>query len=541
MTKSYANIGPRGRQTPQSEQASANQKLNNAGGYTFTLDNFGRLERFLVLGTDAPTYYASSRELTLDAANSVSAAIKEDGIRAVDAIVDVSTNGRAYRNDAALFALAMACAADEDATRAYALTALPKVARIGTHLFHFADFVEQFRGWGRALRRAVGNWYLNNDVNKVAYQAIKYRQRDGWTHRDLLRLSHPKTSEADRRVVFDWICGRPVDQANLPSIITAFENAKDATVAETVDLIKNANLPREAIPTDMLNDRKVWEALFENMPMTAMLRNLGTMSSEKIDLFKPMSKFEQEVVARLSDQELLQKARIHPFGVLLALKTYAQGHGFRGNNSWKVNANIVSALEDAFKLSFKNVVPTGKRHLLALDVSGSMAFSNIMNTNITPREASAAMALITMKTEPVTHTVGFTSGGYATYGRRGAGADGITPLNIGRCSTVSGVVEKVSNLPFGGTDCAAPMLYAMKHDIEVDAFVIYTDNETWAGNIHPHEALRDYRKKMGIDAKLIVVGMTATEFTIANPNDPGMLDVVGFDANAPNVMADFVR
>lgn len=541
MTKSYANVGPRNRQTPQSEKASVNQKLNNAGGYTFTLDNFGRLERFLVLGTDAPTYYASSRDLTLSAANSVSEAIKEDGIRAVNAIVDVSVNGRAYRNDAALFALAMACAADEDATRAYALAALPKVARIGTHLFHFAEFVAQFRGWGRALRRAVAKWYTEADVDKIAYQAIKYRQRDGWTHRDLLRLSHPKTSEADRRVVFDWICGRPVDQANLPAIITAFENAKNATVAETVDLIKNANLPREAIPTDMLNDRGVWEALFENMPVTAMLRNLATMSNEKINLFKPMSDFEQEAVARLTNQEVLHKARIHPFGVLLALKTYAQGYGFRGNNTWNVNANIVSALEEAFELSFKNVVPTGKRHLLALDVSGSMSFSPIMNTNITPREGSAAMALITMKTEPVTHTVGFTSGGYATYGSRGAGARAVTPLNIGHCSTVQGVVSKVSNLPFGGTDCAAPMLYAMREGIETDVFVVYTDNETWHGNVHPHEALRDYRNKMGIDAKLIVVGMTATEFTIADPNDPGMLDVVGFDANAPNVMADFVR
>ena len=45
----------------------------------------------------------------------------------------------------------------------------------------------------------------------------------------------------------------------------------------------------------------------------------------------------------------------------------------------------------------------------------------------------------------------------------------------------------------------------------------------------------------GRRAKLIVVGMTATKFTIADPSDPGMLDVVGFDAAAPRVMADFAR
>jgi 60 kDa SS-A/Ro ribonucleoprotein len=35
--------------------------------------------------------------------------------------------------------------------------------------------------------------------------------------------------------------------------------------------------------------------------------------------------------------------------------------------------------------------------------------------------------------------------------------------------------------------------------------------------------------------------MTATEFSIADQNDPGMLDVVGFDTGSPNVIASFVR
>ena len=47
-----------------------------------------------------------------------------------------------------------------------------------------------------------------------------------------------------------------------------------------------------------------------------------------------------------------------------------------------------------------------------------------------------------------------------------------------------------SDLPFGGTDCALPMLYATRKRLPVDAFVVMTDNETWAGNIHPVEALR---------------------------------------------------
>jgi 60 kDa SS-A/Ro ribonucleoprotein len=102
-------------------------------------------------------------------------------------------------------------------------------------------------------------------------------------------------------------------------------------------------------------------------------------------------------------------------------------------------------------------------------------------------------------------------------------------------------VKAVSNLPFGGTDCALPMLHAMEKGLKVDAFVVYTDSETWAGNIHPVQALREYRTKTGIAAKLVVVGMVSNGFSIADPNDGGMLDVVGFDAAAPAVIADFIR
>ena len=102
-------------------------------------------------------------------------------------------------------------------------------------------------------------------------------------------------------------------------------------------------------------------------------------------------------------------------------------------------------------------------------------------------------------------------------------------------------VNAVSNLPFGRTDCALPMLHALEKGLKVDAFVVYTASETWAGKIHPVQALKEYRTKSGIPAKLVVVGMVSNGFSLADPDDVGMLDVVGFDAAAPAVIADFIR
>ena len=117
----------------------------------------------------------------------------------------------------------------------------------------------------------------------------------------------------------------------------------------------------------------------------------------------------------------------------------------------------------------------------------------------------------------------------------------MAPLSITATDSLADAMHKTHSLDFGGTDCALPMLDALGKKIPVDCFVILTDSETWAGPVHPAEALRKYRQEMGIPAKLVVVAMVANEFTIADPEDAGMMDVVGFDSAAPALIADFAK
>lgn len=94
----------------------------------------------------------------------------------------------------------------------------------------------------------------------------------------------------------------------------------------------------------------------------------------------------------------------------------------------------------------------------------------------------------------------------------------------------------------GATDCAQPMIFARQEQIPVDVFIVYTDSETWIGQQHPFEALKQYRAEMNCpDAKLIVCAMQSNGFTIADPDDPGMLDIVGFDSAAPQIIAQFAE
>lgn len=545
MTAAYAkHISTR--ETPQCEPIpGTDQVANSAGGFAFPVDDWTRLDRFLILGAEGGSYYATERTLTKENAEAVLRCLRSDGRRAVDRIATISKSGRAPKNDPAVFALALAASVTE--SKEYALDALPQVCRIGTHLFQFVEAVKEFRGRGRSLNSALRHWYVDKAPRDLAYQAIKYQQRGKWSHRDVLRLCKPKTDNESLNSVLHWITKGWPDVGTEPHPneslrkIWAMERAKRATdKGEIVRLVMDHDLPRECIPTEFLTEPAVWGALLDKMPMTAMVRNLATMT--RVGLLKPLASAVGLVSSRLRDQERLRKARIHPISLLVAMKAYSAGRGERGSNTWNPVSQVVDALNDAFYLAFGEVRPTGKRFLLALDVSGSMGSSMVAGVpNFSCREVSAAMSLVTAATEKNYHVIGFTGGGFKnSHGSIRHGGSGVEPLSISPRQRLDDVVKSISNLPMGRTDCALPMLYAAANRIEADAFIIYTDNETWCGDIHPCQALQQYRQRMGIPAKLVVMSCQANAFSIADPNDAGMLDVVGFDTAAPNVIADFV-
>ncbi|HEY0018173.1 MAG TPA: TROVE domain-containing protein [Longimicrobium sp.] len=531
--------------TPQSEPIpGSGQVPNSAGGYAWAINHWDRLDRFLVLGSEGGTYYVTERALTLQNAHAVAECLAQDGPRVVARVVEMSEGGRAPRNDPALFVLAMAAGLGDPDTRAAALAALPRVARTGTHLFHWLRYVRGFRGWGRGVRRAVAGWYTQKPARDLAYQLLKYPSRDGWSHRDALRLAHPRPSTDEQRVLFARAVSRTREPVEGEGAALALVRAADRLHAEEMDprqaanVIRDNRLTREMVPTHLLAHPVVWEALLEDMPLTALIRNLATMT--RVGLVAPGSRASHKVAERLRDADALRRTRVHPVQVLSALRTYASGRGVRGSGTWEPVAKVVDALDAAFYLAFGAVQPARKRIMLALDVSGSMGAARVLGMeHLSCREASAAMALVTAATEPEHFFTAFTAGSHPSM-HRGLNT-GLSALDISPRRRLDDVVQSISNIPFGGTDCALPMLEAERNRWMVDVFVVYTDNETWAGSIHPSQALRRYRERTGIAARLVVVGMASNGFSIADPDDAGMLDVVGFDAAAPQLIADFAR
>lgn len=506
---------------------------NLSGGLVHKITPETLLNRYLIMGFTSNKISTESKatEDPIDISEIIGL-IESRGPYVVDTIVHVSDSGRAKNNDPALKLLALCLTYGNTYTKRLAGDAVMKVVRTGTHLFHFVDFLNHYRGWGRAAKRAVASWYTGRTNNALTTQLLKYKQRDGWSHRDVMRLAHPKpprdneTASALYKYAvrgFDAVREHP----DLPGMVHVVEALPDMDEAGIIPAIRNFNITHEMLPTEMKNNPNVWKALIPNMGLTALLRNLNKITSLGI---LSDSNVLDTVIHKLVDEGGIRANRIHPLSVLIAWQAYGTGgqdSRFLSNLTWFPNQDILQALEVMFYSSFQFIIPSGKNHLLALDVSGSMGSNYCIGAPlISCAMASSVMAMATVRSEPNCRIMGF--------------SHQLVDLGITKEDTLNETLKKVMMRNFGGTDAGIPVDYALQHKLDIDCFSIYTDNETYAHRSVPSAQIKKYRGVMNKpDTKLVVCGMAVSNFSIADPNDFGMLDLAGFDAATPSIISDF--
>lgn len=530
MSKALKNVN-----THKTSQDTAvlgkNQVKNNAGGYVFRVTDEQRLQRFLIIGTDGGTFYASEKRLTDENTQFLVSLIERNEDLVAKETIAISKAGRAKQNSPAIFAAAALAQFGENKEQAREV--FNAVVRTGTHLFEYISYVKNLGGFGRAKRKTIASWYTGKSEDALAYQLVKYRQRSGWTHGDVLRQVHP---QGLNKSLASFALGRGVSK-DAPAMLHAFEDAQKAkNTADVVAVLKdNPRLPWEVVPTQFHKDLNVWKTLFENGSLsgTALLRNITRLA--RLDAFKDLS-FAVEVADKIKAD--VSTARIHPISYLVSVVTHKDGqmvrsngnYGFFGrtprNRDWTPSEVILDALDDAFYASFETVEPSGTPFYLGVDVSGSMGMPAV-GIDLSCAQVAGAMAMVIARTERASIIRGF------------AGGAQVADLGITSKTQLPEAMSAVHRHNFGTTDASLIMQDALNQGYKVHTFATITDNETWAGNIHPFQALKKYRRETGINARLVSLACSASDFTIADPSDAGMLDIAGFDASAPRIVSDF--
>lgn len=500
---------------------------NNAGGYVFKVNDNHILERFLLIGSEGGTFYVNEQKLTEKNATTIVNMIKSDGLNVLSKISELVS--RAPKRDPAIFILALTTTYGNQEVKNKAYTMIKEICKTSTHLFTFCQNIQNLRGWSRGLRKGVASFYTSKNPDQVAYQMVKYRQRNGWTHKDIIKLSHPATTNKKLNSLFSYaIAKEPLVAAKEfytdSNLVQAFESAqKVKELKDLIPLIKEFKLTWEMLPTSALNHGEILEALLEEMPMTAMIRNLNRMT--KAGIFESnMSDSTKLVVSRLTNVDLIKKAGLHPINILNSMKVYAQGRGDKGSLTWTPNQKIVDALEKTFELSFETVEKTNKNILVAVDISGSMNTGNVGKMSLSAKEIATALSLTLVKSEPSVDLIWFDTQAYKP--------------NVGARSSYEEVLKGTPN--GGGTDCSLAYSYALQSKHNYDAIVMLTDNETWAGKVHTIQLYERY-KKINPDCKHIVVGMVANEYSVLTDKDTNVLHVAGFDLAIPQLINNFIK
>lgn len=551
--------------TPQTKPIPGKSQVRNAaGGYVFGKDLWTKVEDFLILGTTGGTYYVSEDKLTDINVDVLYAAIAADGPRLVDLIVDVQASQppRAPKPRASIFALAIAAAQGDAATRQAVKEAFPLVIRTTDHLAQFFGYWKAQSGkttprgvapvTGRAMRTTLGSFFTVGSVHDVAFRALKARQRstpqgEAMALRDVLRVAHPSADDPGRRALLGWLAGKVSDEdarALVPDIDSFLAAQAVKSPSEAVAVIRERRVPWEFLPSEVLSSKDVWTELVSTIGLTALIRNLARMT--RIGTIAPFEAANQVVISRLTNAEALARARVHPMDLLLALKVYQSGQsnptmkmadGLFGRPSfdpartqrWTPVGPVVDALERAYELSFGHVEPSGRRLLVAVDSSGSMSGSQVYSGGSqlgSTYEIANMMAIMLARIEGANaHFIDVDTSVHASKVRPGASIPEIMRAHPGG----------------GGTNMSLPFIHATQHKLNVDGIVILTDNETWAGYNHPVQALNDYRRSVNKDARVIVVSMTPMGYSIMDGNDEGVLQVAGLDSSLPRLVTGFVR
>jgi 60 kDa SS-A/Ro ribonucleoprotein len=586
------------------EQQEQNTMTCVNESFVFNLSLKDYILRLLILGSSENKYDPRNKGLSVDNIKYIKTQITSGhGEEICNIVRDVYKEGRAPKQDATMMVIGLICRAEDVNIRKMGLQLLENFKTI-SHLYSWKKFHasienhatgQKSKGFGRAVKRQINDWILSyrGKPQDLAYQITKYMAREGWSFKNILQCTHVKTGTGDDRIFEEKEGTQPKHKSKVnkntsppteldlvlryavngyeamvklarPNLLTTkvYEYLTGVHTAMKMSMIHNKDLlieliythklTREQIPTWGLVDKEVLSALLMNknktrvaMPLTALLRNLGNLTIH--DVLNENDKTTLDLVIKhLLHPNTIKFSKIHPVSVLTAWFTYRNGIGNRGHNSWYPVLDIVQTLEKMFYLSFSNVEPTGKRICFLIDGSGSMGAQSSCE-GITCAESAALLAMIFTRCETTSeispdHSFYIFTSNSSKYNYNNS-TTGLTDVSdvIDADADFNKVLGACQRSDWGTTDISIGILEALKYKRKYDAFVVITDNDVNSG-IKPSEAMKHYRVGMKMpNTKLAVVATLGTDYTIADPNDPLMMDMVGFDSHGPKILQDFIR
>ncbi len=359
------------------------------------------------------------------------------------------------------------------------------VVLIPSDLQDFMVILEgQGRGQGgRAVKRQVAR-FLNN-VSE--YWAIKYNGRGrGYSLGDIVKTVHPKPINDKQKAIFAYLVGKEFNKTQVPQI-SAYEALKKTTdVKEQIALIQEGKLPHEVVTGVIKPDKEIWNAILQQMPIFALLRNLNTLDRAGV-----LDENREYIKSVLNDPERLAKSKILPFRFVTAFHQVEK--------AW-----IKDVLRQAVEMTFDNLPEIYGKTAVFLDVSGSMEGDYL-------RIGSVFAVALYKKTKG--------NGIFWTFDTR---------VYDPQPSMYDSILTQAERIKAGGgTDTGAPVEKLRKDNIYVDNIIIITDEQQNTGSPF-YKELEKYRRSINPNTKAFVIDIAPYRSAMIPPTDKNTHYIYGW-------------
>ncbi|NKF27482.1 MULTISPECIES: TROVE domain-containing protein [unclassified Pseudomonas] len=365
------------------------------------------------------------------------------------------------------------------------------------------------RSLGSQPKRLVQNW-LNSATERQLLQASIGNQP---SLADVLKMVHPKPSEAWREAFFAWVIGKPVDAQALPALtrdLLAFRSgASDQLPEVPFQLLGNETLSKEQ-----------WAAQARNMGWQGLRINLNTLARHGAFEVPGCTEY---VAARLADPEAVAKARVYPYQLLAAYRMVGDD----------VPALIREALQDALELSLTNVPTLQGAVVVCPDVSGSMGspltgYRQGATTAVRCIDVAALITAAVLRKQPTARVMPFEWK--------------VVDITLNPRDSVISNAEKLAGIFGGGTCCSAPLKKLADSKARVDTLIMVSDNESWidARRQGASETMLQWEriKRINPQARLVCIDLQPGWATPAADRDD-ILNVGGFSDAVFDVIEQF--
>lgn len=362
---------------------------------------------------------------------------------------------------------------------------------------------------GTQPKRLVQAW-LNTASERQLLQAAIGNQP---SLADVLKMVHPKPSEAWREAFFAWVLGKPADADALPPLTRALLAFRSGASDELPD-----------VPFQLLGDRQLsaaqWLEQAQRMGWQALRMNLNTLARHGVFQLPGAA---YTVAARLADREAVAKSRVYPYQLLTA-------YTMAGND---VPGPVREALQDALELSLANVPALAGNVVVCPDVSGSMqspatGYRQGATSTVRCIDVAALMAAAVLRKQPAARVMPF--------------ENHVVDVRLNPRDSVMSNAQKLASIGGGGTNCSAPLAQLVKEKAKVDTLILVSDNESWidAKRRGATETMLQWQqlKRLNPKAKMVCIDIQPYGTTQAQEQQD-ILNVGGFGDAVFDVIAQF--